>query len=53
MERVAKRLHRRNPKTGQRLSLRTIAAKLEGEGFMNIHGRRFAAEFIKAMIRQG
>ena len=50
---LAKRLRRRNPKTGERLSFRAIAAKLEGEGYMNIHGRRFAAEFIKAMIRQG
>ena len=50
---LAKRLRRRNPKTGERLSFRAIAAKLEGEGYMNIHGRRFAAESIKAMIRQG
>ena len=49
---LAKRLRRRNPKTGERLSFRAIAAKLEGEGYMNIHGRRAAAESIKAMIRQ-
>ena len=49
---LAKRLRRRNPKTGERLSFRAIAAKLEGEGYMNIHGRRFGPESIKAMIRQ-
>jgi hypothetical protein len=49
---LAKRLWRRNPKTGERPSFRAIAAKLEGEGYMNIHGRRAAAESIKAMIRQ-
>jgi len=50
---LAKRLRRRNPKTGQRLSFRAIAAKLEREDLINIHGRQFAAESIKAMIRQG
>jgi DNA invertase Pin-like site-specific DNA recombinase len=50
---IAKRLHRRNPKTGERRSLRAIAAELATLGYVNIHGRPFAAESIKAIIRQG
>jgi DNA invertase Pin-like site-specific DNA recombinase len=49
---LAKRLHRRNPKTGQRLSLRAIAAELAAHGLVNMHGRPFAAESIKAMIQR-
>jgi hypothetical protein len=48
---LAKMLHRRNPKTGQRLSLRAIAAELERHGHVNVHGGRFAAASIQAMIR--
>ena len=35
---LAKKLHRRNPKTGERKSLRLIAAELAGMGHLNIHG---------------
>jgi DNA invertase Pin-like site-specific DNA recombinase len=49
---LAKRLHRRNPKTGQRLSLRAIAAELAAQGLVNMHGRPFAAESIQAMIQR-
>jgi hypothetical protein len=35
---LAKRLHRRNPETGQRLSLRAIAAELASQGLVNMHG---------------
>jgi hypothetical protein len=49
---LAKKLHRRNPKTGERKSLRSIAAELAAMGHVNIHGRPFAAESIQAMIRQ-
>jgi hypothetical protein len=49
---LAKRLRRRNPKTGERKSLRSIASELAVMGYLNIHGRPFAAESIKAMIRQ-
>jgi hypothetical protein len=49
---LAKRLRRRNPKTGQRLSLRAIAAELAAQGLVNMHGRPFAADSIQAMIRQ-
>jgi len=48
---LVKRLRRRNPKTGERRSLRSIAAELASLGHMNIHGRPFAAESIKAMIQ--
>jgi hypothetical protein len=49
---LAKRQRRRNPKTGQRLSLRAIAAELAPQGPVNMLGRAFAAESIQAMIRQ-
>jgi DNA invertase Pin-like site-specific DNA recombinase len=48
---LVKRLHRRNPKTSQRLSLRAIAAELARQGQVNMHGRPYAAESIKAMVR--
>jgi DNA invertase Pin-like site-specific DNA recombinase len=48
---LVKRLRRRNPKTGERRSLRSIAAVLAKLGHVNIHGRPFAAESIKAMVR--
>ena len=47
---LAKRLRRRNPKTGERKSLRVIAAELAALGYLNIHGRPFAAESINAML---
>jgi hypothetical protein len=46
---LAKRLRRRNPKTGERKSLRSIAAQL---GYVNVNGHPFAAESIQAMIRR-
>jgi hypothetical protein len=49
---LVKRLRRRNPKTGERKSLRLIATELAAVGYLNIHGRPFAAESIQAMIRQ-
>jgi hypothetical protein len=48
---LVKRLRRRNPKTGQRLSLRAIATELAKQGQVNMHGRSYAAESIKAMAR--
>ena len=47
---LVKRLRRRNPKTGERKSLRSIAAELAAMGYVNVHGRPFAAESIKAMV---
>jgi hypothetical protein len=47
---LAKRLRRRNPKTGERKSLRSIAAELAQLGHVNINGRPFAAQSIQAMV---
>jgi hypothetical protein len=47
---LVKRLRRRNPKTGQRLSLRSIAAELERQGFRDMRGVRFKAASIQAMV---
>jgi hypothetical protein len=41
---LVKRLRRRNPKTGERKSLRAIAAELASLGHGNVDGRTFAAE---------
>jgi hypothetical protein len=49
---LVKRLRRRNPKTGERRSLRSIAAELARQGHLNIHGRPFAAESIQSMIQK-
>jgi len=49
---LAKRLRRRNPKTGERKSLRSIAAQLAQLGYVNVNGHPFAAESIQAMIRR-
>jgi hypothetical protein len=49
---LAKRLRRRNPKTGERKSLRSIAAELARQGHLNVYGRPFAAESILAMVKQ-
>jgi hypothetical protein len=37
----------------QRKSLRSIAAQLAQLGYVNIHGRPFAAESIQSMIQVG
>jgi hypothetical protein len=39
---LVKRLRRRNPKTGERKSLRAIAADLANLGHVNVNGRPFA-----------
>jgi hypothetical protein len=49
---LAKRLRRRNPNTGERKSLRFIAAELAQLGHVNVNGRPFAAQSIQAMLRQ-
>src|SRR4026209_1653714 len=49
---LAKRLRRRNPKTGERKSLRSIAAQLAQLGYVNVNGHPSAAESIQAMIRR-
>jgi hypothetical protein len=51
--REAKRLARRNPKTGRRRSLRQIAALLERLGYVNGKGRRFDAAQVARLIASG
>src|SRR4051794_22139731 len=48
--REAKRLYRRNPRTGERRSLREIAAELETLGFTTTEGRRFQAAQVKRLV---
>lgn len=48
---LAKRLHRKNPKTGERRSLRAIAAALAQAGHVNERGQPFAAKSVAAMLR--
>jgi len=47
---LAKRLHRASPKTGERLSLRRIAAELAAAGFRNQRGEPFHSQSILNMI---
>lgn len=47
---LAKRLHRKNPKTGERRSLRAISAALADAGHVNERGQPFAAKSVKAML---
>jgi hypothetical protein len=47
---MAKRLHRANPKTSKRLSLRKNAAALAKAGHLNVNGREFNPASVKAMI---
>jgi hypothetical protein len=49
---LARRLRRRNPKTGERKSLRSIAAELARLGHVNVNGRPYAAQSIQAMLQQ-
>jgi DNA invertase Pin-like site-specific DNA recombinase len=48
--REAKRLARKNPKTGEARSLREIAEELEKLGFVNGKGQRFAAAQVTRLI---
>jgi DNA invertase Pin-like site-specific DNA recombinase len=47
---LAKRLHRRSPKTGERRSLRTIAVELAAAGHLNEAGKAFHPQSVKAMV---
>ena len=49
---LAKRLHRANPKTGERMSLRRISAALQEAGHVNEHGRPFNPNSIKSMVER-
>jgi hypothetical protein len=46
----AKRLARRSPKTGQRRSLRAIAAELARLGHLGPSGKPYGAESVKRMV---
>ncbi len=46
----ARRLYRRSPKTGGRLSLRDVAAKLAAAGHVTSAGRPFSAEQVKRLV---
>jgi hypothetical protein len=48
--REAKRLTRRNPRTGKRRSLRAVAAELAGLEFLNGKGRLFVAAQVARLI---
>lgn len=47
---MAKRLRRASPKTGERRSLRDIAAELAAAGHVNVNGAPYNAKSIKAML---
>ena len=47
---VAKRLYRRNPKTGKRRSLRKIAALLAEQGYVRTSGGPFHAATVKNLV---
>ena len=47
---MAKRLHRANPVTGKRKSLRKIAAELAGAGHVNEQGQPFNPKSVRSMI---
>jgi len=50
---LARRLYRRNPRTGERRSLREIAAELARAGYMAGSGRIFSASAVKRMVVAG
>ena len=47
---LARKLHRKRPKAGQ-LSLRGVSKKLADQGYLNEHGRPYAAESVATMLR--
>jgi DNA invertase Pin-like site-specific DNA recombinase len=47
---LAKRLRRASPKTGERMSLRRISQRLEEAGHANERGQPYSAKSIQAMI---
>ena len=47
----AKRLYRRNPKTGTRRSLRTISSELAAAGYSNSRGNPFAPSQISRLVK--
>ena len=51
--REAKRLARKNPKSGERRTLREIAEELAGLGFVTANGTTFAATAVKESVGKG
>jgi DNA invertase Pin-like site-specific DNA recombinase len=49
----AKRLRRASPKTGERRSLRDVAAELAAKGHLNANGRPYNAKSVRAMLKGG
>lgn len=49
---LAKRLRRASPRTGERRSLRKVADEMAKLGYLNAHGKPYAAESIRAMLTQ-
>ena len=49
---LAKKLHRASPKTGKRMSLRRVSAKLAEAGHLNERGKAFNPRSIKAMVER-
>jgi DNA invertase Pin-like site-specific DNA recombinase len=49
---LAKRLHRKNPRTGRRRSLREIGRELERMGHINERGRPFHSQSVLNMVRR-
>lgn len=47
---LAKRLYRRNPRTGERRSLREISAELERAGYVATSGKPFSAGAVRRMV---
>jgi DNA invertase Pin-like site-specific DNA recombinase len=50
--RQAKRLARRNPKTGQSRSLRAISAELAALGYLSASGKLYTASSVQNMLKQ-
>ena len=48
----AKRLRRKNPRTGKRRSLRQVATELEKLNYLSVSGKPYGAESIKRMINR-
>jgi DNA invertase Pin-like site-specific DNA recombinase len=46
----ARRLRRASPKTGERRSLRAIAAELAAAGYVNHNGRPYSAKSVRSML---
>lgn len=47
---LAKRLHRRSPKTGERRSLRAISRELASAGYVNERGAPFSPKAVRSMV---